>query len=143
MATKKTFEQIARDLREAKVLGLFLNDRAHAIVVGNIADALEKMNPRFDGERFATASGVKMVDHSNDVPVHKVCPNSMARKGYRPVSEDEYTEAVQSIRESASLRFASAGNISHDDARHEVMAEANLSWDLHLDDMEIDGPDCN
>lgn len=57
--SRKHFEEIAANLREAKVLGLFADSNAHRIVVTNLAHTFESMNPQFDGERFATACGVE------------------------------------------------------------------------------------
>lgn len=59
--SRKHFETIAANLREAKMLGLFADANAHRIVVENLAHTFEQMNPQFDGERFATASGVVKV----------------------------------------------------------------------------------
>jgi len=78
MASKKTLEAVARTLNESKILGLFAEGTAHEIVTNQFADIFEAANPLFKRDLFLVASGVKIV--TNEEPVRKVCPNSMARK---------------------------------------------------------------
>jgi hypothetical protein len=56
---RRQFEEIAANLREARLLGLFESDNAHRIVVANLASTFEKANPLFDGEKFEQACGVQ------------------------------------------------------------------------------------
>lgn len=80
MTTKNTFEAAARVLAEANILGLFAEGTAHEIVTNQFADIFEGMNVRFNRDLFIQASGVKLVDHSNDEPIRKVCSNRFVQR---------------------------------------------------------------
>lgn len=62
-----------------KTFGLFQDSNAHHLVVSQFATLFGSMNERFDRERFMQACRVELVDHSNDEPIRKVCPNKFAK----------------------------------------------------------------
>jgi hypothetical protein len=58
MATKKEFEDIAKILSEARVLGIFTDNGAHREFTNVLAEYFEDSNPRFNRSVFFQASGV-------------------------------------------------------------------------------------
>jgi hypothetical protein len=56
--TRKHFEAIAQHVRECRMLGLFVDSNAADIFTRELAHALEKTNPLFDGEKFQQACGM-------------------------------------------------------------------------------------
>lgn len=77
MNHREMVEAIAKTLNESKILGMFAEGTAHELVTTQFANIFTEQNPRFDRKRFLAESGIKLVDHSNDEPIRKVCENSI------------------------------------------------------------------
>jgi hypothetical protein len=75
--SKKIFEAAARTLAESKMLGLFAEGTAHELVTNQFADIFAEMSPLFNRDRFLQASGVSLIDHSDDIIPG--CSNKLVR----------------------------------------------------------------